>query len=153
LVLAVGVTLAGVSFLARQALTPTPPAAQADEPQQPRADPLPEGIGTRRMAGTVVDATGKALAGVDVWMTTNGPTGGTEVFTRTKTDGQGHFQVTIPGRWFAMVHTWRQELGLIAYKPGLRLAGIAFSRSAVPPESGARLVLEAPVESALQILA
>jgi hypothetical protein len=44
-------------------------------------------------------------------------------------------------------------MGLIAYKPGLRLAVLGFSRSAVPPESGARLVLEAPAESALQVLA
>src|SRR5262249_4366357 len=133
-----------------------PPRAGGAPPPRapdPAGGPHGEGIGTRRMAGTVVDAAGNAVADADVWMITNGVTGKIEVFTRTKTDAQGRFEVTIPGRWFAAVHSWRQELGLIAYKAGYRLAALGFSRSAIPPESGTRLVLEAPVESAVEVLA
>jgi RNA polymerase sigma factor (sigma-70 family) len=161
LFLAAGVAVVGVGLLAHQAVLAKPsearteadPQPPAGEPRQPRADSVPEGSGTRRMTGTVVDAAGNAMAGVDVWLTTNGIYAQAEVFSRTRTDGQGRFQATIPGRWFAMVAGLRQELGLFAYKPGFRPAAFGFSRSAVPPEAGMRLVLEAPAASTLQVLA
>jgi RNA polymerase sigma factor (sigma-70 family) len=153
LLLAAVITLAGVGLLARQALLAEAPEAQADGPPQPPAEPLPEGLGTRPMAGTVVDATGNAVPGANVWLVTkNVARGDVEILKWAKSDPQGRFQVIIPGRWFATVSAARQELGLIAHKPGLQLAAVGYYRSSIPPDTGTRLVLGPPAEASFRVL-
>src|SRR5262249_7409085 len=72
---------------------------------------------------------------------------------KTQTDGRGRFRVSVPGHWLKLSYNLRQELGLIAHKPGLRVAVIGFTGASVPPPAGARLVLGPPVTTALKVLA
>src|SRR5262249_36891307 len=78
--------------------------------------------------------------------------GGTEVYTRTRSDSHGRFQVTVPGGWFQTTSALRQEIGLIAYKRGSRIATLGFNRTAVPPASGTRLVLGPPSSATVKVL-
>jgi RNA polymerase sigma factor (sigma-70 family) len=174
LFLAASMTAVGAGLFALSEPPPQPPAAQAEEElkpaskdneqpkpeeQKPPADGPQRGSDMaqrdqRRVTGVVVDAAGKPVAGADVWLTTHGISGGgAEVFTRTRSDSQGRFQVTIPGRWFQTTSALRQELGLMAYKRGSQVAVLGFNRTAVPPPSGTRLVLRPPPSATVKILA
>jgi RNA polymerase sigma factor (sigma-70 family) len=155
LLLTAALATAGYAFSTRD---PAPPAAAEAEkaettpvlPVSP-GTPLPE---ARVVAGVVVDPAGKPVAGANVWLTTAGVADGSvEVFDQGTTDEQGRFRVTVPARWFATTHALRQELGLIAHKPGRRVAAIGFARSSIPRPTGTRLVLEAPTEASIHVLA
>jgi RNA polymerase sigma factor (sigma-70 family) len=134
-----------------------PAAAEAVEAEKAPVVPVSPGtpfLGPRMVAGTVVDPAGKPVAGANVWLTTAGvENGNAEVFDQGTTDEQGRFRVTVPAHWFATTHGLRQELGLIAHKPGRRVAALGFARSSIPHPAGTRLVLEAPATASVRILA
>jgi RNA polymerase sigma factor (sigma-70 family) len=124
-----------------------PPAA---DPKKAAETPT---AGARQVSGVVVEADGKPVARADVWLTTSSlGVGDVETFDHGETDDQGRFQVTVPARWFEAVHSLRQEIGLIAHKSGRRVAVLGFSRSSVPPATGARLVLAPAATASVRVL-
>jgi RNA polymerase sigma factor (sigma-70 family) len=145
---AAGLLAAGGYRLAGSGPSPDLPdgpavAAENSAPPQVEAKPL---------AGVVVDAAGKPVADASVWLTVpRFPDGKIETLDQGKTGADGRFRLTIPARWFNTEHGLRQELGLIAFRPGLRPAGLGFSRTFVPPAADARLVLGPAAETTLQV--
>jgi RNA polymerase sigma factor (sigma-70 family) len=142
---------------------PTPPAAVPAE-ETAEEEPAPQDApksgesqapaGARAFAGVVVDAADRPVARADVWLTTTSlgdhhP----DTLDHARTDAGGRFRLALPTRWLDTVHGLRQELGLIAAGPGSRVAAVGFSRSAIPPATGARLVLGPAAEAPVQILA
>jgi RNA polymerase sigma factor (sigma-70 family) len=143
--------LAVAGYVLSSPASAPPPAArpEAGAPSVPRED-LPGGA--RRVTGLVVDAAGKPVAQARVWLTAFRSDDDTEVIDQGTTDEQGRFDVTVPARWFETPHSLRPMLGLIAHRPGRRMATLTFSASSVPPTAGTRLVLEAPAEATVRIL-
>ncbi len=161
LLLGVGLLAAlgvGVGVASRGSVAPAhgPDAAAAEAP--PEFPPEEEGkraiaAGARETSGVVVDAGGRPVAGATVWMTHYAMAGrGVEAIDRAVTDAEGRYRLTVSAEWLRTPHTWRQELGIVAHKPGMRLAALDFTRESVPPALGTRLVLAPAAEAAVQIV-
>jgi hypothetical protein len=107
----------------------------------------------RPLAGQVVDSAGKPVAGASVYLAPGGYWGGEELTGRDTSDGQGRFQLTVPRQWLDSVRAWRCDLGVVAYKPGYRIAALGFVSTCTPTESGLRLVLGPDASWEVRVLA
>jgi hypothetical protein len=115
---------------------------------------IPVGSPPRPLASVVVDATGRPAAGAEVWLLFgDSPLGNVDVYDHATADDRGQFRVTIPGRWFDTARTVYHHVALVAYKPGHRLAALAFGKQWQPPAADARLVLGPQASAAVQVLA
>jgi hypothetical protein len=102
---------------------------------------------SRPLTGVVLDAQGKPLSGVDVWLLHAVGTEGEEL-GRTRTNSAGAFKLTIPGRW-VLGGRLRQNLAVIAFQPQLGLTGVSYANITVPPENSCKLVLGKTTEAEL----
>jgi hypothetical protein len=101
--------------------------------------------------GIVLGADGRPAANVEVWLTTTGwSIASAEVLDSVRTDTAGRFKVTIPGRWFQVPSSFRQELGFVALNADGVLAAVAFDRSSRIPGDGIQLELPTPSQTAIR---
>src|SRR5581483_11057747 len=107
---------------------------------------------TTRLNGRVVDAAGAPAAGAEVRLTGPSTPDGLPEVARGTTDGAGRFALDRPAR-LAGEGAWR-SVRLWAYRPGARLASVAFPgplpaadeavRVVLPPGGGVEFRIEGP---------
>ena len=103
------------------------------------------------LAGTVVDAAGRPVAGATVWLgdtiaTRQGP----EVLATAETDAQGRFRLERAEELAGRGVMWSPTLW--AYKPGARVAFVEFKRNVPGPDEPVRLALGPPASTRVRVL-
>ncbi len=103
------------------------------------------------LSGTVVDSSGRTVAGATVWLgdtiaTIQGP----EVLATAETDDRGHFRLERADDLAGRGVMWSPTLW--AFKPGFRVAFIEFKGNIPTADEPVRLVLGPPATTAVRIL-
>lgn len=104
------------------------------------------------LRGVVNDREGKPVAAAKVWAISNPAFTPLEESVYLATDADGRFELMIPGRWWEADPKYRQELGVLAYREGHGIGGVAFYREAELSDKPLEIVLPAASRVSVQVL-
>lgn len=105
------------------------------------------------LSGIVTQPSGAAATEAEVWLVTSSMRGEPLVYDHVRSDSEGKFRLTLPGRWMNDSLRMRRDLGVVAYHSGWAPAVVGFSRNHFPRESGLKVELKPNVASKVRIVA